>query len=141
MSLRDSLSSSNLQTFIMRIKMRLKNYTPHTITVFDKLGNKLESFPSQGVARVKETSNEAGRVVVGFLDIPLVTKTYTEIEGLPEPEQSVKYIVSKMVLDASDRNDLIAPDTGEGVVRDETGKILGVNQFVTSQKIENENVL
>ena len=114
--------------------MRLKNYTPHTITVFDKLGNKLGDLPSEGVTRVKEKTKNTSHFVLGSVEVPLVTKTYTEVEGLPEPENETLCVVSMMVLNASDRTDLIAPDTGEGVVRDENGRILGVKQFVTDVK-------
>lgn len=56
------------------------------------------------------------------------------VTGLPNDCGPI-YIVSGMVLDAlsasgSKRNDVFAPDTGAGAVRDEAGRIVAVRRLV-----------
>ena len=100
--------------------MKIINYTPHAINETTSG----RTFPPSGnIARVASTSIPAGN-----LDgIPVVTSTFGEVEGLPEPQQDVAIIVSGMVLDAcKGRFDLIAP--GE-LVRDEGGNPIGCKGF------------
>jgi hypothetical protein len=113
----------------------LKNFTPHTVKVIDNNGNVYLEIPPEGVqVRVKEQVEHEGILQIkheGLLrGVPVVSKEYSEIEGLPEPEEGVTLIVSVIVLNASDRTDLVCPDTGpDSVVRDEGGNILGVRRF------------
>jgi hypothetical protein len=98
--------------------MILKNYTPHNVVVFSSSGDIIATFPSEGVARLEEYDVDAGNLTV---EIPLTRKTYSDVIGIPSPVEGTVYIVSKMVLDESDRTDLVAPDTGSGAVRNEKG--------------------
>lgn len=94
------------------------NFTPHDIRL-----NNGTVFPSNGVVRVSSsfTMGEDGHYRV----------TYGLVEGLPEPQEGVYYIVSAMVLAASDRADLVAPATGHpDCVRNEKGHIVSVPGFV-----------
>jgi len=53
-----------------------------------------------------------------------------QVSGLPEKQPGKYYLVSSMVLDASDRDDLLAPDTGSTAGRDAGGKITHVTRLV-----------
>ena len=105
--------------------MKLLNFTPHEITVFS--GEEvIERVPSIGVARASEVCAESEAIN----GIPTVAKRYDAVVGLPETKEDVVYIVSLPVLQASDRDDLVCPDTGpDSVVRDKDGKIIGVRRF------------
>jgi hypothetical protein len=109
------------------VLMILKNYTPHEVSIFSSLGEKIETLPTLGIARVLETTT-TGIPVNG---IPVVSKKYSEVTGLPEPEDGVIFVVSQMVLSAmKDRRDIMCPDTGsESSVRDSEGKLLGVRRL------------
>jgi hypothetical protein len=63
---------------------------------------------------------------------PLVNKNYGEVKNLPAPTPGVRFIVTKMVLDAvgAARSDLVAPDSGTGAVRNEKGQIIGTRALV-----------
>lgn len=99
--------------------MRIINLTPHTINEVETG----ETFPPSGsVARVEATYNQVGMLE----NIRLFKVEYGEIEGLPEPEDGIVYIVSGMVKAATDRVDVVAP--GE-LVRDESGKPIGCRGF------------
>lgn len=99
--------------------MKFLNFTPHEIILNDG-----RSFPSEGVARVSATFTQ-------FNQDGICRQEFGEVEGLPEPKEGVKLIVSAMVLSASDRVDLVAPATGHpDTKRNEKGHIVSVPGFV-----------
>lgn len=98
--------------------MRLRNFTPHTISLNDGT-----SFPSEGLARVANSFTDFDADGVCRVE-------YGEVEGLPEPEDGVLLIVSAMVLAASDRSDLVAPATGHPECVRNEGRIVSVPGFV-----------
>lgn len=99
------------------------NCTPHPIVVGDRT-----FAPSGHVPRV-------GTVVLdcGTMDgISVVRTEFGEVEGLPEPQFGIDYIVSGVVLAAlkGSRPDVVAPDTSPAsAVRNESGQIVGVKRF------------
>lgn len=96
----------------------LLNLTPHMLKIQAADGSWIELPPSGQVARVAVT-----RKIGELVDHVQVYETQLgEVEGLPEPEPSVRLIVSRIVLDASKRYDLLAP--GE-LVRDAKGQPIG----------------
>ena len=104
----------------------LKNCTPHTINV--SRAGVIEAIPASGIIpRVSTTTHEVGSID-GFA---VVETTFGAVEGLPDPEPGVFYIVSAMVLaeaKKAGREDCIAPDTGATAVR-ENGQIKHVVRF------------
>ena len=76
------------------------------------------------------------RVTTSFTDFNedgICKVKYGEIENLPEPKDNTYYIVSALVLAATDRKDVIAPATGHpAVIRNEAGQIDSVPGFVTN---------
>ena len=111
--------------------MKVVNLTAHSINVV--LGEQNIAYPSEGLARVKTEEKETGRIN----GIPVVKTVYTDVEGLPEPEENTVYLVSTLVLQALKANginrpDCLAPNTGiSGAIRDEQGRIVGVKGFQT----------
>lgn len=96
------------------------NCTPHAIVLND--GTRFE--PSGVIARVSNSFTE-------FDAEGICTVMYGALEGVPAPAEGVKYIVSAMVLAASDRADLVAPATGHpACVRNDKGQIVSVPGFV-----------
>ena len=95
------------------------NCTPHPIklndgTVYPKTDN---------VARV---SSQFTDFVDGICKV-----VYGDTTGVPAPKANTKYIVSAMVLEASNRTDLVAPATGhKDCVRDDKGFIVSVPGFI-----------
>ena len=92
----------------------ITNLTPHPITI-----GKRTIMPSGMIARVS----------VEFTEIKdgVCEQTVGEVEGLPDPQDGVRYVVSGMVLSATDRLDVFAPATGHPlVVRNDKGHILSV---------------
>ena len=117
--------------------MTLINATPHSITLVSREGVEqdnrrqflaetveiLREIPPSGIlARVSMINFPAGEID----GIAIESVTYGEIEGLPEPQEGVYYIVSGLVAAAAakiGRGDCLAPGA---LVRDKkTGVILG----------------
>lgn len=99
----------------------LVNLTPHTINVI--IGDDVTvSIPSAGVARLVERDVPAEPVE----GVETIRRDYGSVIGLPEPELGVTYVVSGMILDAVQRQDMVAPGT---LVRDEEGQIVGCRNF------------
>lgn len=107
----------------------LINCTPHDVTARDCNGN-LQTFPKSGkVARVKEIFAPDG--CIGDFDVRQ-GGCWGEVEGLPDPVYGTTYIVSAFVCQALKgyRYDLVCPDTGMDVIRDDKGQIASVARFV-----------
>lgn len=100
--------------------MTYLNFTPHTINLNDGT-----SYPSQGIARVSATFTD-------FDSDGVCQQKFGDVQGLPDPQDGVKLIVSAMVLSASNRTDLVAPATGHpDTVRNDKGHIVSVPGFVS----------
>ena len=105
------------------VDVELKNATPHALQVMNKDGE-IKNIPPSGICpRVIEKITPIGE----FNNFPFGLIQMGEVEGLPDPQQGVLLIVSRMVLTAaSNRADLICP--GE-LVRDNAGKIIACKGF------------
>ena len=114
------------------------NATPHTITLVSKQGVQqdpkkqflaeaveiLKEIPPSGILPRVSMSNSFVEEIDG---IPIESVEYGDIQGLPECEKEVYYIVSGLVAQAASkigRKDCLAPG---GLVRDKNnpGLILG----------------
>ncbi len=94
------------------------NCTPHAIVLND--GRVFE--PSGNLARVSSSTTE-------FVD-DICKTVFGELTGVPTKSDNTLYIVSAMVLSASDRVDLVAPATGhKDTVRNDKGHIVSVPGF------------
>lgn len=111
--------------------IQFKNLTPHEVTVVD--GDRSVTFqPSGQVARVDEDARFVGYYAAKDdeqkpLHIPVKMVSAADVTGLPEQEDNVVHIVSRMVADACpDRQDLVFPFR---LIRDDQGRITGCTGF------------
>jgi len=127
----------------------VKNLTPHPVRVrikrFSTLPHYDEEgwmepppfweedviFPPEGIVPRVETIETPSTEVEG---IPTVTRKTGRVVGLPEPQEGVFFLVSSLVFEASERTDLLAPDTGKSCIRDEHGNIVAVTRFVRKEQ-------
>lgn len=124
---------------------RVVNLTPHAVNLLlphhieigkDALGTpiyvteeKNYSIPPSGtVARCKVDRKEVDSFIAQDVDgwditLPITATKFGEVEGLPEPQDGIIYIVSNLVAQAvPEREDVFFPDD---VVRDSQGNIIG----------------
>ena len=99
--------------------MKFINLTPHTINE-QTTG---QEFLSQGIARVQSTHKQVAK----HQGIAIFTTEFgTEVTGLPVAQEGIIYIVSALVLNATNRKDLVAPGN---LQRNATGQPLGCLGF------------
>lgn len=106
--------------------MQIINCTSHTINVL--IDGKTISFePSGQIPRVEVVQTPCTNIN----GIPVDIRKNGNVVGLPEfdPNDNTVFIVSSLVLSASNRPDLVAPDTGATAIRVD-GRIQAVTRFV-----------
>jgi len=104
------------------------NCTPHDIM----LNNGMIIKASGIIARVSNKFSEFDNRLCCHV-------SYGEIENLPAPEQGKIYIVSAMVLAATDRKDVVAPATGHNECIRDKGLIVSVPGFVYNESSTDVN--
>ena len=124
------------QTITPTSGVSLINLTPHDIVIADENCQPMLVIPrhtGSSPARVRQQRVKVGEITVNGVRIPISRSEYGEVEGLPEPQPGVYYIVSMFVAQAlPHRTDLLVPDTGPGsACRDEKGRIVGVKYLMT----------
>jgi len=93
------------------------NLTPHVINIINPSGQ-MDLPPSGVVARVATTT-----AVVDEIDgVEIIETSFGKLEALPPPQEGVYYIVSRIVLEAARRGDLLSPGP---LVRGPTGQPIG----------------
>lgn len=107
---------SNIMFYIPEITVM--NLTPHTVNIVTESG--IIDYPASGrIARVSARTQVIGKLG----NIPITRTVYGEVEGLPEPEEGVIYIVSSLVAQrVPERTDVFVPSES---VRDDQGRIIG----------------
>lgn len=99
----------------------LINLTPHVLNVLKSDGSTHVIEPSGKTARVS-----AKQIVADTVDgIEIFRQEFGEVVDLPEPQEGILFVVSRMVKDrVPNRNDVLVPGVA---VRDEQGRIIGAN--------------
>ena len=98
----------------------IKNLTPHTVTIVTDTGKNVIIYMPTGVIPRLSTKT----IQVGAVDgIPITSTVFREVQDMPEQQQDVYLIVSRMVLAAMpNRKDLLVPNE---LVRNDKGQIIG----------------
>ncbi|MFN2495172.1 MAG: hypothetical protein ABR608_04590 [Pseudonocardiaceae bacterium] len=110
---------------VVEVPPALVNLTPHPVLIKTATGVTVAIPPSGRVARCRtEPDRVLGTVQVDGHSVPLVVNDVTSaVLGLPEPEEGVLFVVSRLVaLAAPLRRDMVFP---HDPVRDETGRTTG----------------
>ena len=108
--------------------IRIMNLTPHELSIERCNGEMLCVPPSGQVARVAVENNFQGELQLKGEDdniniVSLYRSVYGKVEGLPEPKDNYRYIVSRMVKDrVPDREDVYVPGAP---IRDWGGEVIG----------------
>ena len=77
--------------------MKVVNLTPYEVTVYDDDDVVIKTYLSEGLARASHVDTPVDNVD-GVL---VVSTSYGEVIGLPEPAEGVVYIVSAITLNAA----------------------------------------
>ena len=101
------------------MKANFINCTPHALVLND--------------GTVIPASGQVARVAASFTQFDengVCKQVFGDVQGIPAPQEGTLYIVSALVLAASDRIDLVAPATGHPDCKRENGMIKSVPGFV-----------
>lgn len=116
------------------VQQTLVNLTPHPLVLLCVTGTQ-RVHQSGNIARVRHEQVPLDPVA----GIPVFTTAYKDIEGLPEPQDGVTFIVSSLIQHALkqrgiDRPDVLSPGTGpnDSAVK-EAGRIVAVTRLVKIQ--------
>ena len=102
-------------------KIEIKNCTPHELNIVNANGETVTIQPCGIVPRCSQNETKVG-VING---IPITEQTFGEVVDLPEPEDGVYLVVSRLVAAACpNRRELLIPGP---LVRDGEGKVVGCN--------------
>jgi len=90
---------------------------------------KILSIPYSGSsARVNFEQEEVGEID----GVKIYKNGEAEVKGLPDPQEGVVYVVSRLVAEYVRRKDVVCPNTAPGHVdRDEYGMPKAVDSFIT----------
>lgn len=98
---------------------KVKNLTPHSVTLVKPDGHRLHLDPDGPPARMTELVKPTGREVLG---LPINQVSYGEVYDLPDQEDGVWLLVSNIVRTClPERKDLLG--IGE-TMRDKSGNVL-----------------
>jgi hypothetical protein len=112
---------TNETTLSSKQKMKLKNLTPHPLTIVGENGT-IQVPPSGQLARLAVTRTALDPVNCDGVTLPVSRPTMGEITGLPPAEEGVMIIVSALVAEAANRADVYSP--GE-LIRSADGAVIG----------------
>jgi hypothetical protein len=107
--------------------MKVVNLTPHEVTVFDDDDVVIKTYPSEGLARARQTN-----VIVGCLDgTPVVKAEFGEVDGLPAPTEGTVFIVSFITVNAAKAHGRTTDDllVTSSPVRNDKGQVIGCRAF------------
>ena len=98
----------------------LVNCTPHAINLVNEEGVEILVLPKgEVIPRLTQTTQVVGEV----MGIPITETQFGQTTDLPEPQEGVFLVVSRLVLAANpNRTDLLVPNE---MVRNEEGHIVG----------------
>lgn len=110
---------------------QIVNLTPHAVNIVGDNDSIAITIPASGnVARCSQTISIVGSVTLGSVAIPISSSTYGEVVDLPDPQDGVYYIVSRLVMSACPtRQDLLVPND---LVRDEAGRVIGCRSLANN---------
>jgi|AntRauTorcE11897_2_1112592.scaffolds.fasta_scaffold06293_5 hypothetical protein len=103
------------------------NLTPHDINLIRGNNTVLTLSRAINPPRVEERVESQEHLTVnGSYDIPIYQARNEYVAKLPEKREGYYYIVSRIIAEYSERDDLLVP---HGLVRDSNGNIIGCSSF------------
>lgn len=105
--------------------MRIVNLTGHPI----RMGDSRVVLEAEGIIRVETEATEVGDVLFPGpppVTLPLVQVRHIGVRDMPQPEEDTLYVVSSIVAEFLQRDDVVAPGRVE---RDSRGYVSACRAF------------
>jgi hypothetical protein len=103
--------------------MRLRNLTPHPVTISTDAGSVHCPAESGARPRIDEAPEAAEPLIIDGVRVPTVRISGGPVVGLPDPAPGTLLLVSRIVAEAArGRTDLVVP---YDLIRDDAGRVIG----------------
>lgn len=111
--------------------MEIVNLCPHRINLVNGYNETIKDWgPCLSPARIDTVMEQAEPIKYWGISIPVKTRRMGEVVNLPDRKEGVMYIVSSLVAELVDRDDLLLPE----IMRDDNNKIVGCVGFITKAR-------
>lgn len=105
--------------------MPIHNLTKLTIRLADENDEVYRTLEPGGEPILVRTSGQGLTVD----EVPIEQTRITGLEGLPDQQQDVFYVVPQPVAHVLNRADLLVPDTGPSAIRNDDGSVYAVRRL------------
>lgn len=107
------------------------NLTPHSVNIIGNDNSVAITIEASGnVARCSQTIDIVGALTLDSVDIPISSSSYGEVVDLPDPQDGIYYVVSRLVMSACPaRQDLLVPND---LVRNDAGQVIGCRSLANN---------
>ena len=110
-------------------KERIINLTGNDITIVGNYRQVVAMIPRSKNPATIHFEREVIRMVNGKIPLVKIPPELIWIEGVPDPEPGVIYVVSSIIAHHLKRPDVVSPDTAPGGAVKSNGRLIGVRGF------------
>ncbi len=108
---------------------KIINLTNNDITVVGNYRQIVATIPRSNRSATILFEREVIRRINGKIPLVRIPKEMVRIDGVPDPEPGVLYVVSSVIAQHLRRPDVVSPDTAPGGVVKVNGRMIGVRGF------------
>lgn len=108
---------------------KIVNLTGNDITIMGNYRQVVAMIPRSSRPATIRFEREVIRMVNGKIPLVHIPDEMVWIEGVPDPEPGVLYVVSSIIASQLRRPDVVSPDTAPGGSVKVNGRLIGVRGF------------
>ncbi len=117
---------------------KIINLTGNDITIVGNYRQVVAMYPRSSKSATIRFEREVIRMVNGKIPLVKIPPEMIWIEGVPDPEPGVLYVVSSVIAQHLKRPDVVSPDTAPGGAAKVNGRLIGVRGFQSWAEEETE---
>ena len=117
---------------------KIVNLTGNDITIVGNYRQVVAMYPRSSKSATIHFEREVIRQINGKIPLVKIPPEMIWIEGVPDPEPGVIYVVSSVIAQHLKRPDVVSPDTAPGGVVKVNGRLIGVRGFQSWAEEETE---
>ena len=117
---------------------KIVNLTGNDITIVGNYRQVVAMYPRSSKSATIRFEREVIRQINGKIPLVKIPPEMIWIEGVPDPEPGVLYVVSSVIAQHLKRPDVVSPDTAPGGAAKVNGRLIGVRGFQSWAEEETE---
>ena len=118
---------------------KIVNLTGNDITIVGNYRQVVAMYPRSSKSATIRFEREVIRQINGKIPLVKIPPEMIWIEGVPDPEPGVLYVVSSVIAQHLKRPDVVSPDTAPGGAAKVNGRLIGVRGFQSWAEEETED--